>query len=164
MKELPKIYEPQKVENEIYMRWEEGGFFNPDNIASDEKYCNILPPPNANGELHIGHASGYTVMDIFGRWARMKGKKTLLLPGKDHAGIQTQVVFEKKLKAELGLSRQEIGREEFYKKTYDFCMDRSGYMRSQEKKDWNQRRLVTRKVHARSRCTLKRPANFCENA
>ena len=147
MKELPKIYEPQKVENEIYMRWEEGGFFNPDNIASDEKYCNILPPPNANGELHIGHASGYTVMDIFGRWARMKGKKTLLLPGKDHAGIQTQVVFEKKLKAELGLSRQEIGREEFYKKTYDFCMDRSGYMRSQEKKigisaDWSREKFT----------------------
>ncbi|MEI8343908.1 MAG: valine--tRNA ligase [Candidatus Moraniibacteriota bacterium] len=147
MKELPKIYEPQKVENEIYMRWEDGGFFNPDNIVSDEKYCNILPPPNANGELHIGHASGYTVMDIFGRWARMKGKKTLLLPGKDHAGIQTQVVFEKKLKTELGLSRQEIGREEFYKKTYDFCMDRSGYMRSQEKKigisaDWSREKFT----------------------
>ncbi len=147
MKELPKIFEPQKIEDEIYARWEQGGFFNPDNIDSNEKYCNVLPPPNANGELHIGHASGYTVMDIFGRYARMNGKKTLLLPGKDHAGIQTQVVFEKKLLAETGISRHEIGREEFYKRTYDFCIDRANYMRSQEKKigisaDWSREKFT----------------------
>lgn len=165
MKELPKIYEPQRIEDEIYARWEQGGFFNPDNspreimteshiakrisqgFDSNNNYCNVLPPPNANGELHIGHASGYTVMDIFGRYARMNGKKTLLLPGKDHAGIQTQVVFEKKLAAETGVSRHEIGREEFYKKTYDFCMDRSAYMRSQEKKigisaDWSREKFT----------------------
>lgn len=148
MKELPKIYEPQKVENEIYARWEQSGFFNPDNLENTSgTYCNILPPPNANGELHIGHAGGYTVMDIFGRWARMNGKKTLLLPGKDHAGIQTQVVFEKKLQAELGLSRQELGRENFYKQTYDFCIDRANYMRNQEKKigisaDWSREKFT----------------------
>ncbi len=147
MKELPKIYQPQEVENEIYARWEQGGFFNPDNINSEEKYCNILPPPNANGELHIGHASGYTVMDIFGRYHRMKGEKTLLLPGKDHAGIQTQVVFEKKLKTKTGKTRQEIGRQEFYKKTYEFCLDRADYMRSQEKKigisaDWSREKFT----------------------
>jgi len=153
-KELPKIYEPQKVEDEIYVRWEKSGFFQPeagqpgaDNPDTRETYCDILPPPNANGELHIGHASGYTVMDIFGRYNRMNGKKTLLLPGKDHAGIQTQVVFEKKLQAETGKTRQEIGREEFYKKTYDFCMDRAGYMRSQEKKigisaDWSREKFT----------------------
>jgi valyl-tRNA synthetase len=154
MKELPKIYQPQEVENEIYARWEKSGFFQPeagqpwaDNPDTRETYCNILPPPNANGELHIGHASGYTVMDIFGRYNRMNGKKTLLLPGKDHAGIQTQVVFEKKIKAELGISRQELGREEFYKKTYEFCLDRAGYMRSQEKKigisaDWSREKFT----------------------
>ena len=147
MKELPKIYVPQEVEAEIYARWEASGFFNPDNISSSETYCNVLPPPNANGELHIGHASGYTVMDIFGRYNRMNGKKTLLLPGKDHAGIQTQVVFEKKLQAETGKTRQEIGREEFYKKTYAFCLDRAGYMRNQEKKiglgaDWSREKFT----------------------
>ncbi|NTV40816.1 MAG: valine--tRNA ligase [Candidatus Moranbacteria bacterium] len=154
MKELPKIYEPQKVEDEIYARWEKSGFFQPeagqpgaDNPDTRETYCDILPPPNANGELHIGHASGYTVMDIFGRYARMNGKKTLLLPGKDHAGIQTQVVFEKKLQTETGKTRQEIGREEFYEKTYAFCMDRAGYMRSQEKKigisaDWSREKFT----------------------
>ncbi|EKE20388.1 MAG: hypothetical protein ACD_8C00007G0004 [uncultured bacterium] len=154
MKELPKIYEPQKVEDAIYGSWEDGGFFQPeagqplaDNPDKRKAYCNVLPPPNANGELHVGHASGYTVMDIFGRYARMNGKKTLLLPGKDHAGIQTQVVFEKKLQAEKGISRQELGREEFYKQTYDFCIDRSNYMRSQEKKigisaDWSREKFT----------------------
>lgn len=147
MKELPKTYEPQKFEDEIYKRWEESGFFNPDNIDSKKAYCNILPPPNANGELHIGHASGYTVMDIFGRYARMNGKKTLLLPGKDHAGIQTQVVFEKKLLQEQNISRQQFGREEFYKQTYAFCTDRANYMRSQEKKigisaDWSREKFT----------------------
>ncbi len=147
MKELPKIYEPQKIEDEIYAKWEKSGFFNPDNIKSSEKYCNVLPPPNANGELHIGHASGYTIMDIFGRYARMNGKKTLLLPGKDHAGIQTQVVFEKIIEKEKGLSRNEIGREDFYQQTYEFCTDRANYMRSQEKKigiaaDWSREKFT----------------------
>lgn len=153
-KTLPKIYEPQKFEDEIYARWEKSGYFNPDNInlqdpstAEAGTYCNILPPPNANGELHIGHASGYTVMDIFGRHARANGKKTLLLPGKDHAGIQTQVVFEKKLLQEQGITRQELGREEFYKQTYAFCIDRANYMRSQEKKigisaDWSREKFT----------------------
>ncbi len=147
MKELPKIYEPQKFEDEIYKRWEESGYFNPDNIDSDENYCNVLPPPNANGELHLGHASGYTVMDIFGRYERMRGKKVLLFPGKDHAGIQTQVVFEKKITAEKGLDRHQLGREEFYKQTYDFCKDRSNYMRAQEKRlgisaDWSREKFT----------------------
>jgi len=143
-----RVYEPQKIEDEIYARWEKSGFFNPDNLENtNDSHCNVLPPPNANGELHIGHASGYTVMDIFGRYARMNGKKTLLLPGKDHAGIQTQVVFEKKLQADSGISRQQLGREEFYKKTYAFCIDRANYMRSQEKKigisaDWSREKFT----------------------
>ncbi len=146
--ELPKIFEPQKIEEEIYKRWEKSGFFSPENLENTNgNYCNVLPPPNANGELHIGHASGYTVMDIFGRFARMNGKKTLLLPGKDHAGIQTQVVFEKKLQQEHGLSRIELGREKFYQLTYDFCKDRANYMRSQERKigisaDWSRERFT----------------------
>ena len=148
MKELPKIYEPQKVEDGIYARWEKSGLFNPDNLENTTgTHCNVLPPPNANGELHIGHASGYTIMDIFGRYGRMNGKKTLLLPGKDHAGIQTQVVFEKILEKEKGISRNEIGRENFYKQTYDFCIDRANYMRTQEKKigisaDWSREKFT----------------------
>ena len=98
MRDFPKQYQPLESEDMIYQLWEKSGFFNPDHIESTARYCNILPPPNANGDLHIGNASGHTVMDIFGRFERMNGKRVLLLPGKDHAGIQTQVVFEKKLK------------------------------------------------------------------
>lgn len=147
MKQISKTYEAVKYEDKIYKIWEKSGKFNPDNIKSSKKYCNILPPPNANGELHLGHASGYTVMDIFGRFERMNGKKVLLLPGKDHAGIQTQVVFEKKIKEENNLTRYDMGREKFYKACYDFCMGRSKYMRSQEKQigisaDWSREKFT----------------------
>lgn len=145
MKEISKQYDFSK-EDEIYKLWEDSGFFSLNNLDSKETYCNVLPPPNANGELHVGHASGYTVMDIFGRWQRMRGKKVLLLPGKDHAGIQTQVVYERKLK-EKGISRQDLGREKFYKEVYDFCIGRADYMRSQEKKigisaDWSREKFT----------------------
>jgi valyl-tRNA synthetase len=147
MREIDKQFDFKKKESEIYKLWEESGFFNPDNIKSSKKYCNVLPPPNANGELHLGHTSGYTVMDIFGRFERMQGKKVLLLPGKDHAGIQTQVVFEKKLREEKNITRHELGREKFYQECYDFCIDRSNYMRAQEKKigisaDWSREKFT----------------------
>jgi valyl-tRNA synthetase len=147
MKEIPKKYESQKYEKDIYELWEKTGFFSPDKTKSRDKYCNVLPPPNANGELHLGHASGYTVMDIFGRYHRMKGEKTLLLPGKDHAGILTQVVYERKLKKERGITRQDLGREKFYKEVYDFCIESSAYMRSQEKRigisaDWTREKFT----------------------
>jgi len=147
MREISKQYNFKQEETKIYRLWEKSGFFNPDNIASAKKYCNVLPPPNANGELHLGHASGYTVMDIFGRFERMNGKKVLLLPGKDHAGIQTQVVFERKIKEERGINRQKLGREKFYRECYDFCIDRSNYMRSQEKRigisaDWSREKFT----------------------
>ncbi|MCD4761809.1 valine--tRNA ligase, partial [bacterium] len=147
-KDLAKTYTPQEHEDKIYKPWEESGFFNPDNL-SDTKgvYCNILPPPNSNGELHIGHVSGYVVMDLLGRYQRMRGKKVLLLPGKDHAGIQTQVVYEKKIKKEKGISRHDLGREKFYKEIYDFCIDRADYMRNQERKiglsaDWSREKFT----------------------
>ena len=148
MSELPKAYEPQKYEDDIYKKWEASGFFNPDNLThTTGRYVNLLPPPNANGEMHVGHASGYVVMDLLGRYHRMKGEKTLLLPGKDHAGIQSQVVYEKKIKKERGISRHDLGREKFYKEIYDFCLDRAQYMRGQEKKmglsaDWSREKFT----------------------
>lgn len=147
MKEVPKTYEAGKYEEDIYKLWEESGFFSPDKIKSEKRYSNVLPPPNANGELHLGHASGYTVMDIFGRYRRMQGEKVLLLPGKDHAGILTQVVYERKLKDERNITRQNLGREKFYKEVYDFCMDRASYMRAQEKRigisaDWSREKFT----------------------
>src|SRR3989344_8491976 len=101
MKEaLTPQYNPQATESKIYKLWEESGFFNPDNLlnpAKREPYTVILPPPNANAPLHAGHALGRTIEDILVRFERMRGRKALWLPGTDHAGFETQVVFEKKL-------------------------------------------------------------------
>ncbi len=118
MSELEKAYDHTKVESRIYQQWLDSGFFNPDNLKG-EPYTIIMPPPNANAPLHVGHALGITIEDILIRYHRMKGHKTLWLPGTDHAGFETQVVFEKKLEKE-GNSRFKMGREEFYKACWDF--------------------------------------------
>ena len=118
MKELPKAYEPKNYEDQIYKRWEKSGFFNPDNLEG-EPYTIVMPPPNANAPSHVGHALGYTIQDILIRFNRMRGKKTLWLPGTDHAGFETQVVFEKKLEKE-GSSRFKMTREEFYAACWDY--------------------------------------------
>jgi len=140
--QLPKSYDFSVVEDKIYEMWEKSGYFNPDRMIEDyeehgEKYPEPfvipLPPPNANDNLHLGHVSGYTYQDIMGRYHRMIGQPTLLLPGKDHAGIQTEVVFEKYLDKK-GIKKRELGREEFYKQCYEFCMINSENARSQEKK------------------------------
>lgn len=140
---LPKgPYQPQSTEEEILAFWLENKFYSPEyksqkelSTATDENretFSIVLPPPNANGNLHLGHMSGYVYQDLMGRYNRMKGKKVLLLPGKDHAGILTEVVFEKELEKE-GLSKKALGREEFYRRCYDFCIKNSENARRQEK-------------------------------
>ncbi len=121
MIELEKSYDASKTEDAIYQKWLDSGFFNPDNWPDKnaEPYTIIMPPPNANAPLHVGHALGFTIEDILARYHRMKGHKTLLQPGMDHAGFETQVVFEKRLEKE-GRSRFQMTREEFYKETWDF--------------------------------------------
>lgn len=141
---LPKkAYKPNEEEKDILEFWLKNNFYSPEyksdsnlstaNKGDRETYTNILPPPNANGNLHLGHMSGYAYQDLMGRYQRMKGKKVLLLPGKDHAGIQTEVVFEKHLEKK-GKSKKDIGREKFYELCYDFCMKNSEIARSQEQK------------------------------
>jgi len=100
--ELPKVYDPKKVEEKIYNLWQKSGYFNPDKLPRRHKkpYCVIIPPPNVTGTLHMGHALNATIQDILIRWRRLQGYKTLWLPGTDHAGIATQVVVEKGLKKE----------------------------------------------------------------
>lgn len=121
MEELAKAYNPNDTESRIYQLWMESGFFNPDNLPArhQEPYTIIMPPPNANAPLHVGHALGMTIEDILIRYHRMRGRKTLWLPGTDHAGFETQVVFEKKLEKE-DRSRFKMTREEFYQETWDF--------------------------------------------
>lgn len=121
MKELEKAYDSNTAESPIYKLWLDSGYFNPDNLPGERKepYTIIMPPPNANAPMHVGHALFVTIEDILIRYQRMQGKKTLWQPGTDHAGFETQVVFEKKLEKE-GRSRFKMEREEFYKEVWDF--------------------------------------------
>jgi len=140
---MEKHFDHGKRETEIYKEWEKNGVFKPErNIDPNaDMYVMAMPPPNSNGELHLGHAFGYTIMDIIGRYQRVLGNKVLLIPGKDHAGIQTQVVFEKKLES-VGIDSKLMDRKELFRKCYEFCLDRAAYMRNQEKRigisaDWD---------------------------
>ena len=119
-----KPYDPKVVEDKIYKKWEDSGYFNPDSaswrIAGEDKrkqFTIVLPPPNVTGTLHMGHALNATIQDILIRKKRMEGYKTLWIPGTDHAGIATQNVVEKQLKKE-GISRHDLGKEKFLEKVW----------------------------------------------
>ncbi len=122
-----KPYESKDIESVVYERELDSGLFNPDMLvqkfpkkyADSKTWTSITPPPNANGRLHAGHALDVTLKDIIGRYKRMQGLQVLLLPGSDHAGFETQVVYEKKLEKE-GRSRFGMDRAELYKEIYDF--------------------------------------------
>jgi len=133
--QIPKNFISNDVEARIYKLWEDSGYFKPENHPHpnrEKPFVITLPPPNANGSLHLGHASGYTNQDLMGRYHRMKGDRVLLLPGKDHAGIQTEVLFTKILEKK-GIKKRELGREKFYEETYRFCIENSEIARNQEK-------------------------------
>ena len=135
-----KPYDPKATEGPIYEAWEKSGYFNPDNLPHlntedgakerEEPFTIIMPPPNANGSLHAGHALFVTLQDIMIRFARMRGKKALWLPGADHAGFETQVVYEKKLEKE-GRSRFEMKPEDLYKEILDFTLSNKSFMEGQ---------------------------------
>jgi len=143
-KDLPKAYEPQKHEDEIYKRWEESGFFNPDNLPGKRtaSYSISLPPPNVTGILHIGHAVMLAIEDLLIRYKRLKGYKTLWLPGVDHAAIATQTKVEKLLLEEKGKTRHDLGREKFLKEIDKYIKKTRETIISQVKKmgsslDWS---------------------------
>ena len=118
-KEMPRAYSPQDVEEPLNRFWIEKGYFTPEADHSKEPFVVIMPPPNVTGDLHLGHALTMFMQDILVRWHRMMGKAALWLPGKDHAGIATQVVVERQL-ANEGISRQELGREKFLERMWDW--------------------------------------------
>ncbi len=148
-----KPYSPQECEKKIYEKWEKSGFFNPDKCIEKgvtdkdaEPFCIIMPPPNANGSLHAGHALFVTLEDIMTRFARMKGKKTLWLPGADHAGFETQVVYEKKLQKE-GRSRFQMEPKELYDEILDFTLSNKDFMENQLRElgascDWSREKFT----------------------
>ena len=116
---LSKTYEPNQYEKDIYDLWEKSGAFKPLNRASDKVFSIVMPPPNANANMHIGYELTAVLEDIPTRYHRMKGEAALLLPGADHAGFETQAVYEKQLIKE-GKSRFDFSREELYKQIWDF--------------------------------------------
>ncbi len=138
---LPKVYEPQQYEEDIYKLWEKSGAFEPKNRGGKGNYSLVIPPPNANGNLHMGHALNHSIMDIAARYHRMTGKSTLFVPGADHAGFETQVVYERQL-ATLGKSRFDFSREELYQQIWDFVAGNKDQYESQFRRlgdsvDWS---------------------------
>jgi len=116
---LPSVYDPQDVEGKWYEFWKSHNYFAPDADDSKKTFSIVMPPPNVTGQLHLGHALDNTLQDILTRWRRMQGYRTLWLPGTDHAGIATQAKVEEAL-AQEGLSRQELGREKFLERVWDW--------------------------------------------
>ena len=128
-----KPYDSLNTESRIYKLWEDSSYFNPDHTpnTSGKNYCIIMPPPNATGALHIGHAMGLAIQDTLIRYHRMKGDKTLWLPGTDHAAIATQSKVEKIIKKEEGKSRYELGREELLRRIDEFVRNSQNNIFSQ---------------------------------
>ena len=142
---MDKVYNHKEFEEKIYKEWEEKGYFKPEVNPEGEPYCIILPPPNANGDLHFGHAM-FVIEDILIRYHRMKGFKTLWLAGSDHAGTETQFVFEKKLQ-EQGKSRFDFSREDLYKNIWEYVQENRGGIDSQLKRlgfslDWSRSKFT----------------------
>lgn len=144
-----KPYEAKEFEGGIYARWEESGFFNPDNLPSADirsPFTIVMPPPNANGHLHAGHALFITVEDIMIRYKRMRGYAALWIPGADHAGFETQVVYEKKLEKE-GRSRFKMDPKELFDEIMAFTLENKRSMEEEVKRmgascDWSRERFT----------------------
>lgn len=138
---LSKAYVPAEHEDKMYALWEEHKAFVPKNRGAGGNYSIVVPPPNANGDLHLGHGLTLALEDIATRYHRMKGEASLLLPGADHAGFETQVVYEKQL-AKQGKSRFDFSREELYQQIWDFVAENKENYQSQFRRlgasvDWN---------------------------
>lgn len=127
---LAKAYEPKEYEKDIYDLWEQSGAFKPSDAK--ESFSIVMPPPNANANLHVGHTLMFAVQDILIRYNRMQGKSALWVPGADHAGFETQVVFEKQL-AKEGKSRFDFSRENLYEQIYAFVAQNKENFRGQFK-------------------------------
>ncbi|HKV28119.1 MAG TPA: valine--tRNA ligase [Candidatus Acidoferrales bacterium] len=129
-REVPKAYEPQEIERYWAQAWFEEKIYRGEATARGDTFSIVLPPPNVTGSIHIGHMLEHTQIDIIVRWRRMRGNKTLWLPGMDHAGIATQVVVERQL-AKEGLRREQIGREEFERRVWQWKAESGGKIKKQ---------------------------------
>ncbi|MDK4245663.1 valine--tRNA ligase [Corynebacterium accolens] len=145
--QLPKSWEPQAVEKDLYEGWVSAGYFTPDASSEAEPYSIVLPPPNVTGQLHMGHALDHTLIDSIIRRKRMQGYATLWLPGADHAGIATQTKVEAKLKETEGKKRWDYEREEFIDKVWEWKEQYGGTIQNQmraigDSVDWTRERFT----------------------
>ena len=144
--ELPKQYNPLESEAKWQKYWEESGVFVAENQSDKEPYCIMIPPPNVTGSLHMGHAFQEVLIDILIRYHRMRGFNTLWLPGTDHASIAVQTILDKQIKAE-GKTNQEIGREKFLERAWQWKAESGGTIVSQLRRlgvsaDWTRERFT----------------------
>ncbi len=152
--DMPKAYEPGKVEQKWYQFWLEKGYFTPKIDPKKKPFVIIMPPPNVTGELHLGHALESALQDIMTRWHRMGGEPTLWLPGVDHAAIAAQVVVEQQL-AKEGLDRHQLGRERFLERMRQWVEDCRHIITEQRMKlgascDWSRERYTMDEVATRA--------------
>jgi valyl-tRNA synthetase len=136
-REIPKAYEPQEIEERWAKAWYEEKLFRAENSGTpgvsgieQARFSIALPPPNVTGSIHIGHMLEHTQIDMLVRWHRMRGERTLWLPGMDHAGIATQFVVERML-AKEGIQRKDLGREEFERRVWKWKAESGGVIKQQ---------------------------------
>ena len=118
-KELNKTYDPKDIEDRLYKKWEDNGYFHAEVDRSKKPFTIVMPPPNITGQLHMGHALDNTMQDILIRYKRMQGYNALWQPGTDHASIATEVKVIQALK-EQGINKADLTREEFLEKCWDW--------------------------------------------
>jgi len=145
-REIPKAYEPQEIEERWAKSWFDEKLFRAENSADGEMFSIALPPPNITGSIHIGHMLEHTQIDMLVRWHRMRGHRTLWLPGMDHAGIATQFVVERQLAAQK-IRRQDLGREEFERRVWQWRTESGGQIKEQMIRlgascDWTRERFT----------------------
>ena len=133
IEDLPTVYNAQETEASIYKFWEDNGFFKADSSSPKKPFSIVIPPPNVTGVLHMGHALDETLQDILVRYHRMSGYETLWVPGTDHAGLATQNVVERQL-AKEGLTRNDLGREKFVERTWEWTNEHKGRILDQMKR------------------------------
>ena len=151
---LLQNYNPQEIEPAVTKLWDDAGAFNPDNSAADDSFSMVIPPPNITGSLHIGHALVNTIQDIIARSMRASGKKTLWLPGTDHAGIATQMMVTKEFE-KRGISKADISRDQFNAEIWNWKGEQVKTIKNQLNKlgcslDWTRERFTLDDAMAKS--------------
>ncbi|MCD4693911.1 valine--tRNA ligase [bacterium] len=154
--DVDKVYSPKKYEKKVYDSWEKSGYFNPDNLNLEKDapfYSIVMPPPNVTGTLHLGHASMLAYEDILTRFYRMRGFRTLWVPGTDHAAIATQAKVDKIINSE-GKNRHDLGRKKFLKRVEEFASNSHDTIVNQVRKmgsscDWSREAYTLDEVRTR---------------